>query len=365
MQANNLQKKKKAAGPIKGGGGGRGRGPSYKAPVAFAKDARFPASSLSRRNRSHRFQASELIGSVLGSIAFSATKYSVNPGLSGTFPRLSAEAVKWEQYKFHALNFRFLTRTGTSTVGSAIMSPEYSINDPAPTTEAQATNTQDAVELASWREEVSCKLDCQAMFPSGPRKLIRHGNVPGDLNLYDAANFFMCVVEQVGADAIGKLWVDYDVELFVPQNSSSTAPKSSLVSYANDTTAQTFTTTVATVAVLDAFTEDPLGIGAAAAGVYTPPEGSYEVTFNGTFADSSAESFTTKVEILKNGSSMTPPAISSDLHTSVAAGHTFVSVAGIVNCSGSDTVSIAVTLTGAAGTLTGVSNRCYLLIRAV
>jgi len=313
--------------------------------------------------KSHRFVNSELVSSVLGSVAFAATRYRVNPGLAASFPWLAVEAAKWEQYRFHKLRYRYVTRTSTATVGSVILSPEYSVNDPAPITEAQASNTADAAEDAVWKE-VSCVLDPVAMFPSGQRKLVRHGNVPGDLNLYDVAAFYLCTVEETGTDAIGKLWVDYDVELFVPQNSSLTAPASSVVSFAGRASAQTFTTTVQAVLDFDAFDEDPLGIGADASGLYTPPNGMYEVSVQGSFRDSSAELLALRVDIYKNGAALPVPALALATWTATANGFVPVNVSGIVSCSGSDTVGIYVTMTGAAGTLTSIADTVCLRFRA-
>lgn len=361
MQANkrNAQMKKKSTAPKRGNGGG---GKPMIAPVAVANAQRFPANS--RRMQSHRFTGSELVASVIGSVAFAATKYAVNPGLAASFPRLSVEASKWEQYCFRKLRYRFVTRTSTSTVGSVILSPEYAVNDPAPASEVQATDTQDAVEDAVWKE-VSCDLDVKAMYPSGPRKLIRHGAVPGDLNLYDSANFYVCTVEEAGTDAIGKLWVDYDVELFVPQNSSLTAPKSSMVSYAFDSTGQTFTTAVPALVDMDAFTEDPLGIGSDSSGTYTPPNGMYEVSYCATFRDSSAENFEVILEVLKNGAVLSPRAQQANNWTATASGSMETSVRAFVSCSGTDTVAIQVTATGAAGTLSTIANRSLLYFRAI
>jgi len=192
-------------------------GPSRPAPIATSSRQSFPAPKI----RSRRVVMSELIQTVNGSTAFAATRFMVNPGIPATFPWLSGIASQWQQYKFHRLSFRYVTRCATTTIGTVILSPEYNPNDPPPTDEQQAANTQDAVSDVSWAN-LDCRMDVPAMFPLGPRKMIRSAIIPADLVVYDAGAFFMCTVEQSGATAIGKLYADYDVELFVPQNSPAT-----------------------------------------------------------------------------------------------------------------------------------------------
>lgn len=329
------------------------------APVAVSAAQNFKVLGRSRP-RSFRFQNSELVASLAGTVSFSARKYAVNPGLSVSFPWLSSEASKWEQYRFHKIRYRYVTRTSTSTVGSVILSPDYNVRDIAPATEVAATDTQDAVEDCAWKE-ICCDLDPLAMYPVGPRKLVRTSMVSGDLNLYDSANMFICTVEQTGTDSIGKIWVDYDVEFFVPQNSPSDYTKSSNCSIYGRSSAQTFTTTVGDNILWDAATSDPLGIGSQSGGLFTPPAGTYKVYCQGEFLDSSAENFAAQMALVFNGGGLTPPVITLDNRTALAGGSTPLHLLGVVSCSGSDTVALTVTLTGAAGTLTLKAATGYLL----
>jgi hypothetical protein len=166
--------------------------------------------------RSRRIKNSELVGDLLGSVAFTATGYRINPGLAATFPWLSVVANQWQQYRFHSLSFRFVTRTSTSHAGSVVIAPEYDPNQAAPETEAEATNRQDAVENVCWVSS-ECVLDPAAMFPYGPRKAVRSAMSAGGLSNYDAGTIYFCSTGEPDATAIGKIWVDYDCELFVPQ----------------------------------------------------------------------------------------------------------------------------------------------------
>jgi hypothetical protein len=138
--------------------------------------------------------------------------------MSGTFPWLSVQAAGWEMYKFHKLKFCYYTRTGTATAGSVLLVPDYDASDPAPTTEMQASSYRDVIEEVPWIEEFSCALDAQAMMEPGNRKYVRTGPLGANLDIktYDGGNLFVCTTDG-SAVSWGKLWVEYEVEFFVPQ----------------------------------------------------------------------------------------------------------------------------------------------------
>nr|URG17122.1 MAG: coat protein [Narnaviridae sp.] len=193
------------------------------APVAVSSMQK----SMQTTMRSRRIKNSEFIDDLFPISTFAIQSYVINPGLAESFPWLSTQATNWQQYRFHSLRYRFVTRTGTSTIGSVILSPEYNSADNAPTSERQAMNTMDAVEDVVWKE-VSTTLNVAAMFALGPRKQIRSSNIAGDTTVYDAGVMHACLAF-VGAapsnQSVGKLWVDYDVELFVPQTTTAIATR--------------------------------------------------------------------------------------------------------------------------------------------
>lgn len=193
------------------------------APVAVSSMQR----SMHTQNRSRRIKNSEFIGDLYVQSNFSVQSYVLNPGMLTTFPWLSEQAKNWQQYRFHSVRFRYVTRVGTSTIGSVILSPEYNSSDNPPRNEREAMNTMDAVEDVVWRE-VSTTLNVSAMFALGPRKQIRSGMVTGDVTVYDAGAVHAVaayVTISPPGSSIGKLWIDYDVELFVPQTATTLFPQ--------------------------------------------------------------------------------------------------------------------------------------------
>lgn len=327
---------------------------AYVATATTQRSSR-PTGKMSQYTRhiTHR----ELVASVNGSTAFTATGYDLNPGIARTFPWLSTQATGWEQYRFNRLVFEFVTRTATSTLGSVILSPEYDPSDPPPTSEAIATNAMDAVEDATWKN-ITCRLNTASMYPLGPRKYIRSTRIGGDIRTFDSGTFFICTVEEAGADAIGKLWVEYDVDLYIPQTASSAASGSN-TTFSNGNGTQTYTTTVAAIQSWAAPSVDACHLfSAATMTAFTPPAGAYIVSAQIQAKDTSAESFTVVATFRKNGGAVIE---SRSLATSVANGYVIVPVQAYLSANGSDTFDIYVTMTGAAGTLTSTSDSTLLV----
>lgn len=283
---------------------------SYAAPVALSSMQTFPnRGTLS--NASWRIRNRELVMNVNGSTLFALTKISCNPGLVATFPWLAQEANRWEQYRFRSLTFRYITRTSTSTVGSVILSPEYNVRDVAPTNEQTATNTQDAVEDVPWKDIVM-RLNPRAMHELGPRKLIRSAMVAGELNTYDVASVYVCTIGMTGTDQVGKLWVEYDVEFFVPQTSATDNSGSSMTSYFARSAQIDFTPSQIVLWNPDVLlpTFNPLSV-TVNAGNFTLPAGCYRYIWTGCFFSAVTHNTRVVVDVLRNGASVNPPSLST------------------------------------------------------
>jgi hypothetical protein len=96
--------------------------------------------------------------------------------------------------------------------------PDYDAADSAPSSEQIASAYRDVIEEAPWVVEVTCTLDPTALMEPSNRKFVRTGTLASNLDIktYDGGNLFVCTTDGT-AVAWGKLWVEYDVEFFVPQ----------------------------------------------------------------------------------------------------------------------------------------------------
>jgi hypothetical protein len=278
-------------------------GPVVLAPVSESRrlSTRKPRTFQTERG-GVRIVHAENLGSINGSVAFTVQSYVVNPGLQNCFPWLSTIAQNYEQYRFHRVSFRYITRTGTSTTGSVLGAPDYDVLDPPPTSEQQISSYQDCVEDVTWRN-IDFPLDTSAMFPLGPRKYVR-GSEPvfGDLKTYDACQFFLATVEETSSTSVGKLWIDYDVEFFVPASAAPTsglAPTTSAL-ISNGSTPFVFTNGVGNFLPFILSPLNPLGIVNTDGIQFSIPRGNYKIDTVCSVENSIASAYQYGLQLFKN-----------------------------------------------------------------
>lgn len=174
-----------------------------------------------------RIQHREYIRDVYSSTTFQNAALTINPGLSETFPWLSAIAQNFEQYQILGMVFEFksnsanaLNSTNTA-LGTCILSTEYNALSPPFINKQQMENNQFTV---STKPSVSCMhpVECDPKQTPIPQLFIRTGDVStGDLRMYDMGNFQFATVGMQAADVnLGELHVSYDIVLFKPKLSS-------------------------------------------------------------------------------------------------------------------------------------------------
>jgi hypothetical protein len=196
--------------------GGKQKQASAAAAYATGQVGKAPVITMSRDMC--RIVHRELIASVTGSTAFTvAQTIALQPGLAASFPWLSIMAQGWEQYRFRKLKYCYYTRTGSNIPGSVMLAPDYDAADAAPATEQIASSYEDVAEDAPWKD-IECNLTPSAMLAGKERLFTRSGALAANLDVktYDAGNLFVCSVDGTAVNW-GKLWVEYDIEFYVPQ----------------------------------------------------------------------------------------------------------------------------------------------------
>jgi hypothetical protein len=339
-------------------GGARGMGSPMSSGVSLSRRVQTFSPVISRTGlKSMRIHHRELIAAaVAGSTGFTVQNvFSLNPGLAATFPWLAPQAQQWQQYTVHGLRFFWVPIAPTSTAGDVYLVPDYDAADPTPTTETQAADNVDAVVDSCW-QDICCVLDPRGMMGIGPRRFVRPCAVAGDVKTFDVGKFFLCTNNESGTSTIGKLFVEYDIEFFEPQNDPNPDTTPQQTSVFSNSAAQTFTT--ATPAALSNLVVmyDPLSVVAPIAGVFTPPAGCYRIVTNACFRDNANEQFTATMSYWKNGALFLA---NSQAYTAIqqqagVAGTEYIELTldGVVPLNGTDTFQVEVTLTGAAGVLT-------------
>lgn len=167
------------------------------------------------------------MSSVVSSTDFSVQqKFPINPGMASTFPWLSTIARNWEEYQFKSLKACYLTRCSTSTVGSVMLCPDYDAADSQPVSEQVASTYQDATEDAPWKDQC-CVIRGNSMKSAISHKYVRTEELDANLDIktYDSGNLFLITNDGVDSGSKwGKLWLEYDVEFFIPQMQSDGGP---------------------------------------------------------------------------------------------------------------------------------------------
>jgi hypothetical protein len=251
------------------------------APVARAYTLRNREPMIRMNGRtSIRIRHRELcLGLIPGAVSFTIDNtLRANPGLPLTFPWLATQAANWEQYAVHSLKFEYIPICSTATAGDVYLIPEYDVSNAAPITETQAANLLGMVTTSCWNSMVlSC--DRAAMMALGPRRFIRNGNIAGDLKTFDVMKLYVCTVNQANTATVGKLFVEYDIELFIPDSAPSIYPTApTMDSMIVFPSAIVGAGTAGTQPLTFQVGFDPLGLfQGAVPGIWYPPPGVYRV----------------------------------------------------------------------------------------
>ncbi len=165
-----------------------------------------------------RVRHREYIQDVSGSVAFSASSFSINPGISTVFPWLSKMARLFESYLFRSLKFEYETQKSASTSGSLMLAVDFDAADSAPVNKQQIMAFHNAVRAAVW-EECCYKSSAGDLAKFGVQRYIRSGNLAAnqDIKTFDVGNLIVASQGEADTTAIGELYVEYDVELITPQ----------------------------------------------------------------------------------------------------------------------------------------------------
>lgn len=175
-----------------------------------------------------RIRHREFIADIAGSSAFALTASPINPGLSpasdGLFPWLSTVASNFEQYRFNGLVLEFRTTSGTSvgatntSLGTIMMATLYNSTLPDFDNKQEMLNYEyscSGVPSNNLLHAVECKRSENVLS----NLYVRSSGVPStaDVRLYDLGRFQIAAQGMQGTNAVGQLWVSYDITLFKPK----------------------------------------------------------------------------------------------------------------------------------------------------
>lgn len=197
-----------------------------------------------------RIRHKEYLGDVFGTTAFSNSSYSINPGVSTTFPWLSTVAANYQEFAFAGLVFSFVSTSAdalnstNTALGKIIMATDYNSVDSSFTTPQQML----ATEFCNYGKPASDLLhavECDPKLRPLLWQYVRTGGVPTgkDARFYDLGNFQIASQGMQASANIGGLWVAYDIILCKPVVATAGAPYDAFYSPNATSTSTQFSTT--------------------------------------------------------------------------------------------------------------------------
>lgn len=177
-----------------------------------------------------RFKHREYVQDISGSVGFVNTAFPINPGLSTSYPLLSAISSCFQQYcivgqiyEFVSTSANALNSTNTA-LGTVIMATDYdSLDISFPSKQAMmATMFSNAGKPS---ESMLHAIECSPNATPVNLLYTRSGAVPtgGDQRLYDLGQFQIATQGMQAVANIGELWVTYDIILCKPVLSTITS----------------------------------------------------------------------------------------------------------------------------------------------
>jgi len=190
-------------------------------PVAQSKTmVHRPPKLLTKSLNSTRIRHREYITSLTASgVAgqFQIVTYAVNPGMS-SFTWLSGIARNWEKYLFHSLKYIYIPRCPTSLPGSVMMAVDYDAADANPISDQVLMSYDSCIDTPVWKE---CTLICPShkLSEGASRRYCRHAVLSANLDIktYDVGKLIVATSDSTVLAPLGRVFVEYDVEFFIPQ----------------------------------------------------------------------------------------------------------------------------------------------------
>lgn len=171
----------------------------------------------------HREFVQDVVTSSTAS-TFSISSFSLNPGLSSSFPWLAGVAQNYTEYTWKGLCAEFVTTSGDSvgstntSLPSVMMATQYRSTSVPFTGKQTMLNHYYADDCVSSRNLIHC-IECDPKENPYNVQYVRSGSVPAgeDGKTYDLGLFSIATTGSQGTSTnIGELWFTYEVELRKP-----------------------------------------------------------------------------------------------------------------------------------------------------
>jgi hypothetical protein len=184
-----------------------------RAPVAYNRPVRSRRVRVQGIKGGVTIKHKEYIGEVTGNTTFSASSFTVQPGLAATFPWLSGIANNFEKYSIKNIQLHYINISATSERGRITLAYDKDALDSAPDNKVDMFSYSGVVEGAVWAPlNLDIKCNSGMLFT-------RQGTVTGsDLKTYDNGQIIVGVSNTADSTTVvGELFISYEIELTTPQ----------------------------------------------------------------------------------------------------------------------------------------------------
>jgi len=189
------------------------------APVAKSMVVKVAKPQINTKKDYIEVSNSELIStSVTAAAAFSVgSSIALNPANSVVFPWLSSVAKNYELYKFSRIKFIYVPFCSTASAGEIMLAFDYDSTDSAPISEQIMSSLKSFSASPVWQSN-SVSADLRDMNAFVQWRYVSGASIVGaiDSNDTNAGSFFLAS-SNGGGGAVGKLYVEYTVQLKSPQ----------------------------------------------------------------------------------------------------------------------------------------------------
>jgi len=178
-----------------------------------------------------RVSHKEYLGDVVVSNAAGYTPLyavQVNPGNVAAFPWLSSMSPNFESFKIHKLAYRVQPVAPTSVGGELVMSFDYDAADGAPMSKSQQLQAFAWKTCSLYGATGGSQQRCEYSHKAGGNLkqwyVLTPNSAGTPVQLYTPAVFYIAASNVSGASAntlVSDLYVEYDIELLVPQSTAN------------------------------------------------------------------------------------------------------------------------------------------------
>lgn len=169
----------------------------------------------------------EFLCQVSGSTNFVVQReFTLNPGISSSFPWLSTIATRFQEYKIKGMVFHYIPTSGSysssgTALGSVMLQTTYRATDSAPGSKVEMLNEYWSNEVVPC-ESMAHPIECDPKENPFAIHYVRSGALVGtEPLLYDVGKTFLATSGMSTTGVVGDLWVTYEVELKKPMVASA------------------------------------------------------------------------------------------------------------------------------------------------